>query len=344
MEQARPEPDGRVVPLRAAPQPPPPPEQVFEQALRIALGLAALAFDTVVETIGRTLGREPTTEGEVPTDEQTTKVGGIPLFAGAMLGIGIEAGRWGARALTTVTRSTELLFDLAPGSSIVRAPVDRAGDGLRSLDGRWRAHRPRDEDAASAFLRLLVPQVTDAVLDQIDLNELVNERVDVDGIVEGVDLASVVDRIDVDAIVAGLDLDEIVRRIDVRSMVDRLPLDDIVARIDIDGIVSRVDLDRVVQRVDLDAVAAKLDVEAVINRVDLTAIASRVIDELDLIELIRDSMGSVTTETVGGIRVGSANADRAISRLVDRALRRTSDRDTRVSGPDAHGSDPKEPG
>ena len=321
MEQARPEPDARVVPLRAAPQPPPPPEQVFEQALRIALGLAALAFDTVVETIGRTLGREPTADGEVPTDEQTTKVGGIPLFAGAMLGIGIEAGRWGARALTTVTRSTELLFDLAPGSSIVRAPVDRAGDGLRSLDGRWREHRPRDEEAATAFLRLLVPQVTDAVLDQIDLNELVNERVDLDGIVEGVDLARVVDRIDVDAIVAGLDLDELVRRIDVRSVVDRLPLDDIVGRSTSMGSSAR--RPRSGRPTDGPGrVAAKLDVEAVINRVDLTAIARRVIEELDLIELIRDSMGSITSETVGGIRVQSANADRAISRLVDRVLRR----------------------
>ncbi len=337
MEQARPEPDGRVVPLRAAPQPPPPPEQVFEQALRIAFGIAALAFDTVVETIGRTLGREPAADGEVPTDEQTTRVGGIPLFAGAMLGIGIEAGRWGARALTTITRSTELLFDLAPGSSIVRVPVDRAGDGLRSLDGRWREHRPRDEEAASAFFRLLIPQVMDAALDQIDLNELVRERVDVDRIVEGVDLASVVDRIDVDAVVAGLDLDEIVRRIDVRAMVDRLPLDDIVARIDIDGIVSRVDLDKVVQRVDLDAVAAKLDVEAILRRIDLTDIANEVIDEIDLPEIIRESMGSMTSETVGGLRVQSMNADRAISRLVDRVLQRR-DRDAVQPG-----EGPKEP-
>ncbi|MCI0632418.1 MAG: hypothetical protein L0206_00645 [Actinobacteria bacterium] len=322
MEQARPEPEGRVVPLRTAPQPPPPPEQVFEQALRIAFGLAALAFDTLVETVGRTLGREPATEGEVPADEQTTRVGGIPLFAGAVLGIGIEAGRWGARALTTLTRSTELLFDLAPGSSIVRAPVDRAGDGLRSLDARWREHRPRDEEAASEFLRLLVPQVLDAVLDQVDLNELVHERVDVDRIVAGVDLAGVVERIDVDAIVAGLDLDEIVRRIDMRSVVDRLPLDDIVGRIDIDGIVTRVDLDKVVQRVDLDAVAARLDIEAILGRIDLTAIAREVIDEIDLPEIIRESMGSMTSETVGGIRVQSMNADRAISTLVDRVLQR----------------------
>jgi hypothetical protein len=335
MEQARPEPEGRVVPLRTAPQPPPPPEQVFEQALRIAFGLAALAFDTLVETIGRTLGHEPAAEGEVPADEGAPGAGGIPLLAGAMLGVAVEAGRWGARALTTLTRSAELLFDLAPGSSIVRAPVDRAGDGLRGLDARWREHRPRDEVAASAFLELLIPQIVDAVLDQIDLNELVRERVDLDRIVEGVDLASVVERIDLDAVVAGLDLDQIVRRIDVESVIDRLPLDDIVARIDIDGIV---------QRVDLDAVAAKLDVEAVINRVDLTAIASRVIDDLDLIELIRDSVGSVTTETVGGIRVQSANADRAISRLVDRALRRTSERDAPDPGSEAPGSDSKEPG
>jgi len=78
-----------------------------------------------------------------------------------------------------------------------------------------------------------------------------------------------------------------------------------------------------VDRIDVDAVAAKLDVEAVVRRLDLAAIAREVVDELDLPEIIRESMGSMTGETVGGIRVQSMNADRAISRLVDRLLQRS---------------------
>ena len=340
MEQGalRPESDSRVIPLRKAPQPPPPPQQVLEQALRVAFGLAALAFDNLVETIARTLGHEAAPEGEVPSDEESPGTSGIPLVAGAMLGIAVEAGRWGARALTTVTRSAELLFDLSPGSSFVRVPLDRAGKELRNLDARWGEHRPRDEGAASAFLELLVPQVVEAVLDQIDLNELVRRRVDVERLVDEVDLARVVDRIDVDAIVSRVDLDRIVESIDLRAVIERLPLDEIVSRIDVDEIVARVDLDRVVQRVDVDAVAAKLDIEAVVRRLDLADIAREVIAELDLPEIIRESMGSMTTETVGGIRVQSMNADHAISRLVDRVLQRRGDRD--VSASDAG---PKEP-
>jgi hypothetical protein len=39
-------------------------------------------------------------------------------------------------------------------------------------------------------------------------------------------------------------------------------------------------------------------------------------------QLIQDAMGSMTNETVGGIRVQSMNADRAISRLRARVLGR----------------------
>ena len=67
------------------------------------------------------------------------------------------------------------------------------------------------------------------------------------------------------------------------------------------------------------------------------------IKEIDLIGIIQEAVGSMTTETVGGIRVQSMNADRAISRLVERLLRRTTD-DSPSSGPPDLGTDePREP-
>ena len=328
------EPMGKVVPLRVAAQPPPPLEQLVEQSVKIAIGLTTLASEVLAEAIARTLGREPFAEGEVPGDESARPASGMPLVAGAMLGVGLEAGRWGARAATTMYRSAELFLSLATSPMFVREPLREAGSRLGALDARWREQRPRDEEAAAAFLRLLIPQVVDAALDQVDLNELVATRVEIDRIIEQLDLDRVIDRIDLDAIVNRLDIDHILERIDVGAIVERVPVDEIVSRLDIDAIVGRVDLDQLVSRVDVQSVADSLDLQALVRRLDLTAIANEVIEEVNLTQIIQEAIGSMTTETVGGIRVQSMNADRAISRLVERLLRRSPD-DADTSGTEA---------
>jgi len=319
---ASPERLGKVVPLRVAAQPPPPLEQLVEQTLRIAIGMTALASEVLAEAVARTLGREPFAEGELPGDETARPASGVPLVAGAAIGIALEGAKWGARAATTMVRSAELFFSLLSSPGFVQEPLRQAGDRLGGFDARWREQRPRDEDAAAAFLRLLVPQVVDAALDQIDLNELVAERIELDRVIDGLDLDRVISRLDIDAIVARIDLDRIIERVDVAAIVERVPVDEIVSRLDLDAIVASVDLDQVVRRVDIQAVADSLDLQALVRRLDLAAIAGEVIEELDLMRLIQDAVGSMTNETVGGIRVQSMNADRAISRLRARMLGR----------------------
>jgi hypothetical protein len=221
-----------------------------------------------------------------------------------------------------MVRSAELFFSLMTSPGFVQEPLRQAADRLGGFDARWREQRPRDEEAAASFLRLLVPQVVDAALDQIDLNELVAERIELDRVVDRLDLDRVIDRLDINAIVARIDIDRILERIDVRALVERVPVDEIVSRLDLDAIVANVDLDQVVRRVDIQAVADRIDLRALVRRLDLTAIASEVIEELDLTQLIQDAMGSMTNETVGGLRVQSMNADHAISRLRERLLGR----------------------
>ena len=222
-------------------------------------------------------------------------------------------------------RSAELFLSLVTSPGFVQEPLRQMESRLGALDARWREQRPRDEEAAAAFLRLLIPQVVDATLDQIDLNELVGERIELDQIIDRLDLDRVMGRLDIDAIVNRIDIDRILERIDVRAVVERVPVDEIVSRLDLDAIVAGVDLDQVVSRVDIQAVADKLDLQALVRRLDLAAIAREVIEEIDLTAIIQEAMGSMTTETVGGIRVQSMNADRAISRLVERLLRRSTD-------------------
>ena len=59
------------------------------------------------------------------------------------------------------------------------------------------------------------------VLDNLDLTELVLERVDIDTLVSAVDAEAIVDRVDVAAIVERLDIDAIVSNVTLRR--DRLP-------------------------------------------------------------------------------------------------------------------------
>ncbi len=192
-----------------------------------------------------------------------------------------------------------------------------------------------------------VPVIVAMVIERLDLTRLVEENVDLDRIVSTVDLdaaVALVDldaavrrvdldaavrRVDLDAIVATVDLDAAVERVDLASIIDRVDLDAVVATVDLDaavarvdiaGIIDRVDLDAIVATVDLDAAVARVDLDAVIDRIDVIGIVEEVLDVIDLPAIIRDSTGSMASETVRGARMTSITADDALSRAVDRAL------------------------
>jgi hypothetical protein len=157
---------------------------------------------------------------------------------------------------------------------------------------RGAARRERLVVEVTALLDLLVPAVADALLRRMDLTDVGRRYVDLDGLVASVDLDEAVGRVDLDAVVGRLDLDRIVRE--------------------------RVDLDGIVATVDIDAVAARIDIDAVISRIDLVGLAEDVIAEVDLPEIIRDSTGSMASETVRGVRMQGITADEAVGRAVDR--------------------------
>ena len=85
-----------------------------------------------------------------------------------------------------------------------------------------------------------------------------------------------------------------------------------------DLILNSVDLDALMTDVDIDAIAARIDVDAIIGRVDLVTLVQDVIVAIDLPEIIRQSTGSIASETVRGVRMRGIEADGAVERLVDR--------------------------
>ncbi len=169
---------------------------------------------------------------------------------------------------------------------------------LEGLASRGQARRTRLLDDLGTALDTLVPLIAGAVIGRMDLTELVRRYVDLDGLVDTVDLDAIAARLDIEAVVERLDLNQIVRE--------------------------RVDLDGLVGIVDIDAIAARIDIDAIIGRIDLVGLVNEVIEEVDLPEIIRESTGSMASETVRGVRMQGVTADQAISRTVDRfRLRRS---------------------
>jgi hypothetical protein len=124
--------------------------------------------------------------------------------------------------------------------------------------------------------------------------------------------------VDLDKLVATVDLDAVAERIDVEAVVARVDLDAIAARIDIEAVMDRIDLTQtVLERVDLKAV-----VDHVLTQMDLAALVEEVLDEIDLPDIIRDSTGTMASDTVRSVRLQGVNADEAITRGVARLLMR----------------------
>ena len=189
-----------------------------------------------------------------------------------------------------------------PATRAARTVADRLP---AVLDGPLRAGGQAQRAAArtvvESWLGYLVPRLVEAVLDRLDLTELVVRRVDLDRVARGLDVEAVLDR---------LDLTELV--------------------------VSRVDLDRIAGALDIEAIAYRLDLNALARRIDLIGLAEQVVVGIDLPQLIRDSTGSVASEGIAGVRMQGMEADQALAHFVDRVLRRRPRPPQPEQGPDGH--------
>lgn len=186
-------------------------------------------------------------------------------------------------------------------------------DVLAALTERGRSGRTELEQLAGGLLQLVIRRVVAAVVETVDLTELVRKHVDLDAIAAGLDLDAAAARLDLDAVAARLDLDAAVARVDLDAVVRRLDLDDVAKLIDLDALAARIDPDPVVARVDL---------EAILARVDIVGLAREVIDAIDLPEIVRHSTGTLTSDTIRTVRREAMQADEVVAGLFDRLLRR----------------------
>lgn len=110
-------------------------------------------------------------------------------------------------------------------------------------------------------------------------------------------------------------------------------LSEVLRRAELTDLVLRyLDIDRVVAAADLDAAAARIDLAAIIDRIDLIGLAEEIIDGVDLPAIIRESTGSMASDTVRSVRMQGIVADEAIGRAFDRLLLRRGVASARAEG------------
>ena len=255
-----------------------------------------------------------------------------------------------AVGVETVCRVVERVRPPGLLTGIVTAPVTatlthlgsqlRGTDWAQELLQRGRSRRDELGRRVEETAQRVAGAVVEAVLDVVDLTDIVVDHVDLDAIVQTVDLDRAVARVDIDAIVARVDIDAIVERLDIDAIVARVDLDRAVSGVDIDAIVARVDLDRTVSGVDIDAIVGRVDIDAILDRVDVNAIAQRldldavvarldliglaeyVVEEIDLPGIIQSSSGAMASEGMREVRWQGVGADERVAHVVDRMLRR----------------------
>jgi hypothetical protein len=236
---------------------------LFGESARILGGFVS-STSSAITTALRDITQPPEpVEEEEGSDDAPRPTGASPvaLATGAAVGLTMQVSEAAVRAATSFAETAGPLLSWVTSSATVRRGTSDVEARAEALNDRWTQERPASEEAASSFVARILPEITSAVLDKLDLTQIA---------------------------------------------------------------IDHLDIDRILDTVDLDAVIERVDLNAAIHRVDLAGIATEVIGEIDLPELIRESTGAVTSETVRVVRMRSAEADLFMGRIIDRLLMRRS--------------------
>jgi hypothetical protein len=246
---------------------------LIEQSARIIGGFVS-ATSSAITTALRDVAPSPAPFDDDELDvEPATGPSPVGLATGAAVGLTMQVSEAAVRAVTSFAETAGPLLSWITSTAVVRRGANDVETRVESLNDRWSQERPASEEAASSFVGRLLPEITGAILDKLDLTQIA---------------------------------------------------------------VDHLDIDRILDSVDLDAVIERVDLNAVIHRVDLAGIATEVIGEIDLPELIRESTGAVTSETVRMVRMRSAEADLLLGSVIDRLLFRKTAGSDDPGAPDEH--------
>jgi len=203
----------------------------IEQAIDILIGLVTLGAGATSSILQG--AEEPT-----PTTENAA------LVTGAAAGFLIEGLRAAGAMLTALERTV-----VTPAAAAAATAADRpeVRELLEHWRSSWQAQRERSDPAASDALREGIRRGADAVMDQLDVTELVLKHVDIQRVAEQVDVDALVERMDLDRLAARIDVDAIAARLDVAAVLDRLDLAAIAA-----DVIEQLDLPQLIREATAD--------------------------------------------------------------------------------------------
>jgi hypothetical protein len=134
----------------------------------------------------------------------------------AAIDIGIDLASSVTRGVVLVTR-TGLRMAAPVARFALRPPMvsqrRSPASYLATMADHGRIVREHGEEQLLARLRVAVPAVVGAVLDLIDLNQVVIERIDFEKVISAIDFEKVIAAVDVGQIVRSLDIDSIAREV-----------------------------------------------------------------------------------------------------------------------------------
>ncbi|MFZ4583888.1 MAG: hypothetical protein ACOYNI_01550 [Acidimicrobiia bacterium] len=260
---------------------------LLERVTGLGMGAAGIAMTASVDAIERFVPTEPT----ATNDERMSGPMGdvVHLVPGALLGVGFAMRRALLATSGAIERNVARAVNTVGRPQIVQAPI---GAAERYLD-KWNAlgthEQQHNEALVTEFTRRLAPALAEAIVTRLDVAELVEQ----------------------------LPIDAIIDQVDVNAL---------LARVDVTEVIDRVDLNQLIERVDINQVMSRVDLDALLARVDIGPIAQRVLDEIDISAIVRDSTGSVAGDLVDGGRVTAMRLDDFTARITDRILFRRAPR------------------
>ena len=156
---------------------------------RVGLGLVGLAAHGAFVAVG----------GRPRSDAVPDR--GPALWAGAALGLAMEAERRAVRAAEAMVAAGSTAARGVSQLPVVKGPTSRFEAWLVRWNAHGRVEQRRNQAEADVVLRRTIKQVVDAVLDRLDFVDII-QRIPMDEIVESIDLESIMQKMDLGSVVS----------------------------------------------------------------------------------------------------------------------------------------------
>jgi hypothetical protein len=190
-------------PQAAEPDPPAEDEVLLSEAI------AQVLVELV--TVGASVVGDIAAERGVPMEGSSERL----LRAGA--GLAVEAIRTMGTWFAAIERGAS---DLTTNSPAGRSVTDH---GLSV----W----ARTRDAERAAGETSLDPLADAVLERLDLTELIRRHLDINAVITDLDMDTLMDRIDMQQLTDRIDINELVERLDIAAVIERLDIADLAATV-----------------------------------------------------------------------------------------------------------------